>query len=49
MEINKLLAHFAQLEALDPDVLVGDLGITTQQLLDAFPDEAEAYIEKEFM
>lgn len=40
--------HLNNLEALDPDQFVADLGLTTEQLLDAFPLEAEAFIEKEF-
>ncbi len=49
MTIQTLAVYYANLEALDPDVLVGDLGLTTLQLLDAFPEEVEAYIEREFM
>ena len=32
----------------DPDYVVDVLGITTEELLDAYADKAEAYIEKEF-
>lgn len=40
--------HWDNLAEQDPDVVVDLLGVTTDQLLDAYADKAEAYIEKEF-
>ena len=40
--------HWGNLEALDPDQLVADLGLTTEDLLDAFSYEAQLFIEKEY-
>lgn len=48
MEPQDFMYHLENLQALDPDQLVADLGLTTQQILDAFPLEATEFITKEF-
>jgi len=40
--------HMVNLSQLDPDQLVSDLGLTTEQILSAFHKEAEDFIEREF-
>lgn len=40
--------HWGHLKALDPDQLVSDLQLTTEEILDAFHDRAEEFIQKEF-
>lgn len=40
--------HWENLEALDPDQLVADLGLTTEEILHAFAHVAVEFIEKEF-
>ena len=48
MTPQDLMYHFENLQALDPDQLVADLGLTTQQILAAFTQEAVEFINKEF-
>lgn len=48
MNDTDFVYHLSNLEALDPDQLVADLGLTTEQLLDAFGREVDAFIEREF-
>ncbi len=43
-----MLYHHENLRALDPDQLVSDLNITTDQLLAAFSQRAIDFIEEEF-
>ena len=40
--------HWENLESLDPDQLVSDLGLSTEDILTRFRDVAEDFIEKEF-
>ena len=40
--------HWDNLEALDPDLLVSDLGLSTEDILTRFRDVAEDFIEREF-
>jgi len=40
--------HLVNLEALDPDQLVNDLELTTEEILDAFGARALAFIEREY-
>jgi len=40
--------HMENLAALDPDQLVSDLQLTTEEILDAFEQIAEDFIEREF-
>lgn len=46
MSINK--EHLKELESFDPDDLVGILGISSEQLLRAFPGHAYDYIRDNF-
>ena len=48
MENIDMLYHYENLSMLDPDQLVSDLNLTTQEILDAFHDRAVQFIEKEF-
>jgi hypothetical protein len=48
MTPQDFMYHLENLQALDPDQLVADLGLTTQQILDAFTQEAVDFIAKEF-
>lgn len=48
MEWEDFNYHWENLEALDPDQLVSDLGLTTEEILDAFTYKARKFIEKEF-
>lgn len=43
-----MLYHMENLRNLDPDQLVGDLNLSTEEILDAFTLRAVAFIEKEF-
>ena len=43
-----LLYHMENLRMLDPDQLVGDLNLSTEEILDAFTARAVEFIEKEF-
>jgi len=40
--------HWMNLRELDPDQLVSDLNLTTEEILQAFPRKAEEFNEKEF-
>jgi len=40
--------HYDNLRALDPDQLVSDLNLTTNQILEAFHEEATEFIEENF-
>lgn len=40
--------HMQNLAMLDPDQLVSDLQLTTEEILDAFEHIAEEFIEREF-
>jgi hypothetical protein len=40
--------HMENLRMIDPDQLVSDLGLSTEDLLNAFWEEAREFIEKEF-
>ena len=40
--------HMGHLEALDPDQLVCDLELTTEELIAAFPARAREFIEREY-
>ena len=48
MQPEDILYHWENLAALDPDQLVSDLNLTTEELLDAFTERAALFIEKEF-
>ncbi len=48
MTPQEFALHWDALMGEDPDVVVDIVGITTEELLDAYADKAEAYIEKEF-
>jgi len=48
MEPQDIMYHWYNLEALDPDQLVTDLEITTEELLEAFSEQAYAFIKQEF-
>ena len=49
MKMQEYAYHWDHLEALDPDQLVGDLQLTTEQILEAFPKEAMEFIRREFI
>jgi len=38
--------EITKLEALDPDVLVSDLELTSEEILDAFPEKVAEYIQE---
>jgi hypothetical protein len=40
--------HLENLRALDPDQLVTDLNLTTDELLSAFMEEALEFLEREY-
>ena len=40
--------HFNNLRELDPDQLVSDLNLSTEDILMQFHEEAREFIEKEF-
>lgn len=40
--------HMDNLRILDPDQLVSDLNLSTEDILSAFHEEAREFIEKEF-
>lgn len=40
--------HYGNLEALDPDQLVCDLELTTEEILAAFSQRARDFIEREY-
>ena len=40
--------HWDNLEALDPDQLVSDLNLTSEEILEAFETKARDFIMKEF-
>ena len=40
--------HWDNLEALDPDQLVSDLNLTTEEILRAFSQKAGDFIEREY-
>lgn len=40
--------HFNNLRALDPDQLVSDLQLTTEEILEHFHEEARTFIEEQF-
>ena len=40
--------HWENLSMLDPDQLVSDLNLSTEDILRAFQHEAQEFIEKEF-
>jgi hypothetical protein len=44
-----ILYHLDNLRELDPDQLVSDLNLSTQEILDAFPQRAIDFVIKEFM
>jgi hypothetical protein len=48
MDPNELDYHMQNLAMLDPDQLVNDLQLTSEEILDAFHHIAEAFIEREF-
>jgi len=41
-----LSEEVTKLEALDPDVLVSDLELTSEEILNAFPDRVAEYIKE---
>lgn len=48
MDQNKYKYHLENLEVMDPDYVVDVLDISSQELLDKFPEKAKAFIEDEF-
>lgn len=40
--------HWENLRSLDPDQLVSDLNLSTEDILRAFQHEAQTFIEQEF-
>jgi hypothetical protein len=40
--------HLENLKALDPDQLVSELGVSTEDIIDAFPAEVDRFIEREY-
>ncbi len=48
MDHTEYARRWDDLAAMDPDYLVDVLGLTTNDLLNAFGPEADEYIEKEF-
>jgi hypothetical protein len=40
--------HWDNLKALDPDQLVSDLELTTEEILDAFHNKAEEFINENY-
>ena len=42
------LYHIENLKALDPDQLVSDLGLSTEDIIEAFPAEVDDFIEREY-
>lgn len=46
--MNDFDYHWENLRALDPDQLVSDLGITTDQLLMYFSTQAKQFIEDNY-
>ena len=48
MNYEDFAYHWGNLEALDPDQLVSDLNLTSEEILDAFETRAREFIEKEF-
>lgn len=47
MNNEELAFHLATLKECDPNYVVDVLGITSQQLIDSFYDEAIAFIEED--
>jgi len=48
MDAIRFQYHWENLEALDPDQLVSDLGLTTEDILAAFKEAARDFIKEEF-
>ena len=48
MDDLDFMFHWDNLEALDPDQLVSDLNLSTEEILDAFDARAREFIYKEF-
>lgn len=48
MNIVDFAYHMENLRMLDPDQLVSDLRLSTEDILSSFHDEAREFIEKEF-
>ncbi len=48
MEWNEYVYHLNLLEALDPDQLVTDLGLTTEDIIAAHPEKVKAFIEDNY-
>ena len=48
-ESSDFAYHMANLKELDPDQLVNDLGLTTEQILARFKDEAIAFIYENYL
>jgi hypothetical protein len=40
--------HWENLEALDPDQLVSDLNLSSEEILSAFKEKADRFIEETF-
>ena len=40
--------HIENLKALDPDQLVSDLGLSTEDIIEAFPAEVDDFLEREY-
>ena len=47
MDDRELEYHLDKLAACDPDYVVDVLGLTSEQLINAFPREARAFLEED--
>lgn len=48
MNEQDFLYHLENLYELDPDQLVSDLNLTTEQIIKAFPNRVISFLKKEF-
>lgn len=48
MNFVSFMYHWNNLKELDPDQLVTDLELTTEDILERFSHEAEEFIKREF-
>ncbi len=48
MQLDDLNYYMANLMMLDPDQLVSDLNLSSEDIICAFPSEVRKFLEKEF-
>lgn len=48
MDIQEFIYHIETLRNLEPEELVADLRLTAEEIVDAFPDQVEAFIKENF-